>query len=165
MFELIKASTEDKMESHSHMANQGALSRAEYVEGIERIEHQNTLKACQLLDLGIQKRLFPKDAAARCDATFDEYFKRQKETGHSNFIAKDFNRIAPHRAREGDDRSHYIAIKRDLESRNRDRIVSATLKLNEEFKKFEQKKRPNERKRRLFYQTFAGNPIFDTLAR
>lgn len=95
IFELHNASVNSKLIRLDNLAASGKIDREAYVEGVERLEYQNSLNASALTKKGIQKGIFPKSAYLPTYSTFEEHFRIQKEAGHSAFIAKNYNHLAP----------------------------------------------------------------------
>lgn len=93
IFELHNASINSKLRHLDSLAIQGKIDCATYVEGVERLEYQNSLNASALTKKGIQKGIFPKSAFLPTYHTFEEHFRIQKEAGHSAFIAGTFKSL------------------------------------------------------------------------
>ncbi len=91
LFELHNAKTDRTFMSLINSACRGTLSKAQYVEGVERMEYQNALEASTLLNKGIRQGIFSYDSYWPIARTFNEHFSIQKRMGHSDFIAQSYD--------------------------------------------------------------------------
>jgi hypothetical protein len=94
LFELHNAIANSKLEYYDAQVVAGKLDRAKYVEAIEYLEYENSLKAAALAKRGIALGLFPADSALPTYRNFEEHFKYQKIGGHSAFIAQNYDRLS-----------------------------------------------------------------------
>lgn len=99
IFEMHNASVNSKINHLDYLASKGQIDRDSYVEGIERLEYKNSINASKLAQQGIKKGIFPKTAHLPTYSNFDEHYRIQKEGGHSAYIAKNYDQIAPRKAR------------------------------------------------------------------
>lgn len=93
LFELHNALSNKKFNYYNRLARAGKISKAAYVETIERIEYQNALQTVALLNKGIQLNIFPKDAVWNIAPNFEEHFQIQKKAGHSQFITYNYDNL------------------------------------------------------------------------
>ncbi len=130
LMELNNASTNRELMKLCDMAAYGQLSKDQYVEQIERMEHKNGLNTCRLLEKGHRKGIFPHDYCWKVYENFDDYYMLQQVLDHSLWIANNYNRLNPggrgrsykgtvpnlHRLseREREDICLYLELKNDL---------------------------------------------------
>jgi len=93
VFELHNSLTNQEFDHWDALAESGKVSRDQYVEAIESIEYQNALQAKKILDKGVDKRIFPKEARWNIPLSFEEHFWFQKQNGHSAYIANLYDQI------------------------------------------------------------------------
>lgn len=93
IFEMHNALVNSKMLHLDNLAVAGKIDRDTYVEEFERLEYRNSKDASKLVQKGIQKGIFPKDAYLFTYTTFEEHFQVQQEAGHSDFIARNFDQL------------------------------------------------------------------------
>ncbi|MFZ0565299.1 MAG: hypothetical protein WAM28_03855 [Chlamydiales bacterium] len=91
LFELHNALSTKHFDYYGRLARERKISKWDYVEAIERIEHNNALHTVTLLNSGIQQNVFPQDARWNIAPSFEEHFALQKQSGHSGFIAKNYD--------------------------------------------------------------------------
>lgn len=96
IFEFHNAKSTDTLYQVHHKASTGQLTKEQYVETIERIEHANALSASELLNKGIQEGFFPKTAKWTVLKNFEAHYRFQQLAGHSQWIARKYDRY-PHR--------------------------------------------------------------------
>lgn len=99
LFELHNASAKAQFGSLDRLAMTGKIAKEAYVEGIERIEHNHVLRTCKLIELGIQRGIFPIDTRWMVMRDFASHYLMQQLTGHSEHVAKNYNDLAPRRSR------------------------------------------------------------------
>jgi hypothetical protein len=95
LFELHNARINSKISYYDELAAKGKIDRKAYVKAIEHLEYQNSLKASSIAQKGIEKGLFPKEARLITYRDFNEHFRMQQIGGHSAWIAKNFDSLAP----------------------------------------------------------------------
>jgi hypothetical protein len=94
LFELHNAASNDIMAGLMRLASQQQISQAEFVKGFERLEHQNALKTCKLLKKGIGAGIFPHDARWNIHENFEDHYRLQVSSGHSQAIANLYRNAA-----------------------------------------------------------------------
>lgn len=94
VFELHNASMNSQLKHLNYLAETGRIDREAYIEGMEKIEYQNSLNASYLTYQGIQRGIFPKSAFLPTYATFEEHYRIQKKGGHSAYIGHNYDSIA-----------------------------------------------------------------------
>ncbi|MGA8165336.1 MAG: hypothetical protein WB791_10025 [Waddliaceae bacterium] len=92
-FELNNALNDPYFQGLNERALAGSISKNQYVEGIERMEHQTGLKTQALLKKGVQQGLFPHDARQPTIENFEEHFRALQQTGHSRWIGDSYERM------------------------------------------------------------------------
>jgi hypothetical protein len=97
LFELHNASTNQQLKKMTTLAANGMISKDQYVESIERMEHENAIKTCALLNKGISINLFPPEAYWPILPDFEDHYKIQQIHGHSAWIAAQYDSISPRR--------------------------------------------------------------------
>lgn len=93
LFELHNAYINSKLNHLDQLAMQGRISKRNYVEGVERLEYQNSLATAKLAEKGIALGLFPANARLPTYDTFEEHFRIQKMGGHSAWIANTYDQL------------------------------------------------------------------------
>ena len=94
LFELHNALINDKLEHVYDLASRGQIDKESFVEAIERLEYQNSLKASKLAERGIKLGIFPSSARLFTYRDFDEHYYYQKKGGHSAYIANNYDQFA-----------------------------------------------------------------------
>lgn len=102
-FELHNAAEESSFNLLDSYAKQGQFLKDEYVEAVERLEHQNAVRTASILEKGVRLGLFPVDAKLPVLPNFNQHFKIQKQCGHSSQIAAAYDCLthACHKAKTG----------------------------------------------------------------
>lgn len=93
IFELHNAETERTLQGLVTEAITGQISKEIYVWNIEKIEHQNALATCQLIEQGIQQGLFPPSTRWNIEKDFEAHLLIQKKSGHSDWNANYYDRL------------------------------------------------------------------------
>jgi len=94
VFELNNALIEKQFGYMDYLATQGKISKEEYVRTVEQLEFQNAQRALALLKKGVEKGVFPADAADwPVPSSFAEHYKMQLEAGHSQAIANLYDQL------------------------------------------------------------------------
>jgi hypothetical protein len=91
LFELHNALKDTDFENLNLQAQRGTISKDYYVETIEFIEFENSIKTKNIITNGINRRFFPKDAALNTYKNFQEHFFWQKKLGHSQLMADQYD--------------------------------------------------------------------------
>jgi hypothetical protein len=81
LMELHNASTNEEFRRLARQASRRQISRWQYVEGVERMEHRNALKTIDLLDKGRACGLFPQDARWYMPASFNRLLPDAESVG------------------------------------------------------------------------------------
>lgn len=100
LFELHNAKTNDQLLSLFAMAQQGTISKSDYVEKVERMEHQNAVNTNRLIEKGIEMGLFPTEARWPIFEDFEDHYMIQQIYGHSQWIANNFDTMNPNNGME-----------------------------------------------------------------
>ncbi|MCC5831576.1 MAG: hypothetical protein JJU12_00840 [Chlamydiales bacterium] len=102
-FELHNAKVDKEFERIDWLALQRRLSKNDYVEAIERLEHQNALRVGTLIEQGIRQGYFPPSSRWYIPPDFETHYRIQREAGHSGRIAALYDSLI---------RSHYYGYNR-----------------------------------------------------
>jgi len=132
LFELHNASSDRYFKQLYSSANHGHIDKNGYVESVEKMEHQNALNTSMLLDKGIRLGVFPKDSRWPIFRSFEDHYKVQQLTEHSQWIASNYDKVFRNRGfgvfhgsipgiarmspEDKRDMIRYLGIKNDLES-------------------------------------------------
>lgn len=95
IFELHNALMNKKISYFHDLAAAGNIDKETYVRSIEHIEYQNSLWASAMAHNGIKKGLFPADTHLNTYKNFEEHYHYQIIGGHSAWIAKTYDHLAP----------------------------------------------------------------------
>lgn len=98
VFELHNALHDTRFQDHIEGALTGSLNKGQYVESLERMEHQTGLKTAALLQKGVKEKRFPHDAYQPIFQDFAEHYHMQQMTGHSQWIANSYDRMMHNRS-------------------------------------------------------------------
>jgi hypothetical protein len=96
LFELHNALANSQLNALDELAAQKKITKSAYVEGVERIEYHNSLKASAITAKGVKLGLFPPDAELSTYSSFEEHYRIQQWAGHSAWIAKTYDDIVRH---------------------------------------------------------------------
>lgn len=96
LFELHNALANKQLNELDELAAQKKISKDAYVEGVERIEYHNSLKAAVITTKGVELGLFPHDAQLHTYSSFEEHYRIQQWAGHSAWIGKTYEDIVKH---------------------------------------------------------------------
>jgi hypothetical protein len=94
LFELHNAASTNQINQYNAQATARKITRAHYVELIERLEYQNAIETAQITKKAINRGVFPKSAYLKTFHNFEEHFHFQKKSGHSAWIAHNFDQLA-----------------------------------------------------------------------
>lgn len=100
LFELHNATTDRTLSAIFKQAMQGKIDKDSYVAKIEKMEHENAVKTCQLIEKGIQRGLFPQDTRWNIYEDFESHYMIQQLYGHSQWLADNFDLLSPNTLRE-----------------------------------------------------------------
>lgn len=93
IFELHNALVHSKLNALDELATHRQISKDKYVESVERLEYENSLKASSLVQKGIRLGLFPKDAHLYTYSSFEEHYRMQRMAGHSSWIGNTYDQL------------------------------------------------------------------------
>lgn len=97
LFELQNALANKEIEKLNWLASSGKINKRDYVRAFEYLEYQNSLNAAKLAQRGIDMGIFPKSARLFTYSSFEEHFRVQQMAGHSAWIARVHDSLAPKR--------------------------------------------------------------------
>lgn len=95
IFELHNASTNHTFMHLVDLAMKGRIGKDQWVEQVERMEHQNALKTSDIISKGIASGIFPASAKWVTYYEFDDYYKLQQIAGHSGWLANAYDTLNP----------------------------------------------------------------------
>jgi hypothetical protein len=95
LFELHNAKSNQHFKHLVELAQKGQITKEAYVLAVEKMEYENCLMTCALLEKGRALGIFPKDATWNIAKTFEEHYRIQLRTGHSEWIAKAYDHFNP----------------------------------------------------------------------
>jgi hypothetical protein len=95
LFELHNASINSKLEHLDYLASTGRIDKEKYVESVEYLEYQNSINASNIAEKGIRQGIFPTSARLYTYDSFEEHYRMQKFGGHSAWIARTYDQLAP----------------------------------------------------------------------
>lgn len=151
LFEMHNAVSNSQFIKLTEMAAKGEITKDQYVEYVERMEHTNCLDTVSLLEKGIKAGIFPEDSRWNIYTNFEDHYKVQQLTEHSVWLGKNYDRLCKNPNKKGQlyqgtvdglanmssqdkrDMLFYLAIKNDLESNADSRVKKASKKLQEEY--------------------------------
>lgn len=93
LFELQNALVNSKFLYYNDLATQGKIGKENYVQAIEYLEYQNSLRASKLAEQGIQSGIFPISARLPTYPSFKDHFFAQKTGGHTDWIAHNYYQL------------------------------------------------------------------------
>jgi hypothetical protein len=102
-FELHNAKVDKEFERIDRLAVNHRISKNEYVEAVERVEHQNALSVGTLIERAIRQGYFPPSSKWDIPPDFETHYMLQKRAGHSGRIAALYDSIT---------RNHYYGFSR-----------------------------------------------------
>lgn len=149
LFELHNAKSDKEFRSLYNKAKKGEISKSVYVESVEKMEHRNALECSLFLEKGIQLGVFSEKARWPILQDFDDHYKLQQIMGHSEWIAKNYDSIAPFKTKNRpyfgtlpklspqgkEDFLRYLKIKKSIESINAEQNVNGLIALQKEYEK------------------------------
>jgi hypothetical protein len=93
IFELHNASVNAQLNRLDRLAEEGKISRNDYIRSVEHLEYLNSKNASSIADKGIKAGLFPGSARLNTYDSFEEHYRVQQKYGHSEWIGKNFDQI------------------------------------------------------------------------
>lgn len=99
IFELQNAAVDSKFVYYNNLANQGNITKAKYIESMEYLEYENSLKAAKMAEKGIKMGVIPAGARLPTYSSFKEHYAAQKMSGHSDCFAGIYDNLAPQNSR------------------------------------------------------------------
>lgn len=91
LFELTNAEADAAHRELSRKSLERTISRQDYIQGVEWIEHQNALKTKKLIIEGIEQGIFPKDAFWHVPEDFNQHLAMQQASHHSEWLGKQWD--------------------------------------------------------------------------
>lgn len=93
LFEMHNAAVSKEFKKLDDRVWQGGIDRANYVKAVEYLEYKNSKMAAAIADKAIRLGIFPRDASMFTYRDFQEHFYYQRISGHSHWIAKNYDII------------------------------------------------------------------------
>lgn len=172
LFELHNAKSDKRFMHYYSLAMRGEISKEEYVENVERMEHANALTCSLLLERGINLGIFSSEVRWPIYRNFDDYYKVQQIHEHSHWLAKSYDKMAFRNkksvyvgtlpklsAQEKKDALRYLRIKNELESKDSSKNLNAAANLQQEYQNCEE----HRDRRKLLNLIFQNNPTYQKL--
>lgn len=172
IFELHNALRNQELYDLALAAAQGKLDKDTYVRKVEEMEYRNVCSTIVLLEEGVRLGLFPKSAQWKISPTFEDHYRVQQLTGHSQWIANSYddlniNTSMPYRGtipnlyqmtpEDKREMLRYLNIKSNLYANNPHHVERARHILESEWR------RGGAHRTGMLRAVFAGTPAFDAL--
>jgi len=173
LFEMHNAATNKLLYSLVRQAMRGEITKDEYVLRVERMEHQNAVNTCMLLEKGIKMGIFPTSCEWAIHRNFEDHYKVQQLLGHSQWIANSYEGLNPQgkrmryhgtipnltrlSQRDKQDMLRYLSIKDSLNSPSSQRVAQAKQLLLRE------RRQVSAHQAQLLHAVFEGDPVFESL--
>lgn len=93
IFELHNALRNSDINNLHQLASSGEIDRESYIQGIERLEYENSLSASKIAEKGIKLKIFPPSACLQTYKDFEEHYRMQKFGGHSAWIGFTYDEL------------------------------------------------------------------------
>lgn len=93
LFEMHNASINSQLDHLDYLAVRRQIDKRSYVEAVERLEYQNSVKASKIAQKGIELGIFPPSATLQTYSSFEEHYRIQQEAGHSSWIARTYDNL------------------------------------------------------------------------
>lgn len=88
LFELHNAYRNHELSDLTSKAAQGKISREDFIRAYEYVEYKNVRDTQKLVQLGIDRGIFPKSASMYYPDNFEDHYAVQKMHGHASWIGK-----------------------------------------------------------------------------
>lgn len=190
LFELHNASTNQHMGSLFEAAEANRMTKEQWVQAMERMEHRNARNTCDLLEKGIAQGIYPAEARWDIFYSFDDHYKLQQLSGHSQWLARNYdqtNRLSPRpqsyqgtipeisrmTAEDKKDFQYYLVMKNAIENPSKQKADQGKAWLKNEYARLEScvhgKRREGcmrtKEKIHLLNLAFKGNSEFEQLSK
>ena len=95
LFELHNAYRDRELNAIFDQAYAGKISRESFIQQVEHIEWKNWEESCVLLNLGVQRGIFPPGTEKQFVPfkSFQQYLDKQRVEGHCAYIGEMFDQI------------------------------------------------------------------------
>ncbi len=93
LFELQNAAVNSKIHYYDSLAARGEIERDDYVRSMEYLEYENSHKAAELAQKGVNLGLFPANARLPTYSSFEEHYDVQRMSGHSAWFEHNYNQL------------------------------------------------------------------------
>lgn len=152
LFEMHNAYTNTRFLKLVNLASQGKISKEQYVENIERMEHANALSTCRILEKGMNMGIFPRTSTWSIFTDFESHYMVQQIQGHSQWLANSYESMSPLHgqafkgtipyldrmtALDKKDMLRYFSVKFDLDSTNLEIKLRGAILLQLEYARLE----------------------------
>ncbi len=93
LFEMHNALRDKKTVSLYNQAAQRRISKETFAREMERVEYENSLDACTLLEKGVKAGIYPQECYLQRYANFESFLNAQKMHGHFHHYLRTYNEI------------------------------------------------------------------------
>lgn len=93
LFEMHNALRDKKTEEIFTQASARKISNDTFAREMEKLEYENSLDACNLLEKGVKAGLYPKDCFLERYPNFEEFLAVQKMHGHYQHYLRTYQMI------------------------------------------------------------------------
>lgn len=90
LFEMHNASVNRQINHFNDLANKRQIDKENYIQAMEYLEYINSLNAAKLATKGIKMGLLPRDARLPTYSSFEEHFRAQRMSGHSDCFGHNY---------------------------------------------------------------------------
>lgn len=94
LFELHNALNNSKIDHLDSLAMQRKIDKESYIEAMEYMEYENSIKASRIAQRGIDLGIFPEGAGLPTYRDFEEHYHFQKIGGHSAWFARTYDELS-----------------------------------------------------------------------
>lgn len=93
IFEMHNALRDKKTVELYNQASEKRISRDTFAKEMERLEYENSLDACDLVDKGVRLGIYPRDCFLQRYPNFEEFLREQKMHGHYQHYMRAYQEI------------------------------------------------------------------------
>lgn len=151
LFELHNAKSDTRFKQLYTMAKAGQITKEQYVENVERMEHQNALNTSNIVEKGIKLGILNPGARWPILRSFDDHYKLQQIKDHSQWIARSYDRMSPYGMTEDyvgtlpkvlssndkADMIRYLRMKNEIEGQTKENALKGVVHLKKEYESLE----------------------------
>lgn len=93
LFEMQNALKDKKSVELYNQASRRKISNDTFAREMERLEYENSLNACTLVEKGVKSGIFPKECHLERYPNFEEFLVEQKKHGHYQHYLRTYQGI------------------------------------------------------------------------